>query len=199
MAVQNLYASSFSSNTGLLTPNNALGSGSSDFTTNVDAQNFEAVAEFASPSEPMATGSSHLFIVNARKEAGTGTPTLTVRVESANGTILEQITHSITSTTGANYQLPVAASKINAASGGTAGIRVRLIGTSSGGGPSVRSTPQLNTILWTGDFYTPVTTPDPGFYLYDGLNEQYYQAYIWDGTIEQPVTSIILKPGLPAG
>lgn len=199
MASQSLYASSFSTNTGLLTPNNALGSGSSDFTTNVDTQNFEAVAEFASPNEPMATGAAHLFVVNARKEAGTGTPTLTVQVESANGTILEQITHSITSTTGANYQLTVAASKLNAASGGLAGIRVRLIGTSSGGGPSVRSIPQINTIMWSGEFYTPVATPNQGFYLYDGLNEQFYQAYVWDGSVEQPITSVITKPGLPAG
>jgi hypothetical protein len=162
MAIQSLYATALVSGA-IGTSANALGAPNGTFTT--DADNTSWVARFAmgNPSEAQASGSDHTFTLRVRKEAGTGTPTVTSFAVYSGTTQLYVLTTaiSVTSTTGQDvvYSVPIA----NLAGVDLSTIDVEVAGTTSGGGPSARSTVQLDAITWTGDFTTPVTPPPSTF------------------------------------
>lgn len=159
MAIENLYLESFSTNNGLLTPNNALGSTAGTWTTNVDNSSWDAIGEFPTPANETPNG-THTFTARVRKETGSNDPTFQMVVQDAAGATLgDSGVVTITSTTGQDVTVNVSAAAIAAGSGGVAGVRVSLTGTQTGGGPSARSTPQLDYARWTGDFTAALSAP----------------------------------------
>lgn len=159
MANQVLNLESFSTNNNLLTPNNALGSATGTFTTNVDNAAWDVIGEFPTPTEAQANG-THVFTARVRKDPGTNNPNFQMIVQDGAGNTLgDSGAVAITSETGEDVVVNVAGSALQAGSGGLAGVRVSLIGSQTGGGPSARSVPQLDYVSWSGDFTTPLSSP----------------------------------------
>lgn len=92
--------------------------------------------------------------VRVRKETGTGTPTLTAELWE-NGVFVKTLftNRNITSTTGQDEAATFSASLITNPND----LQIRLIGNSSGGAPSARSTPQIDGITWLAYHITPET------------------------------------------
>lgn len=158
MATEILYLESISTST-LLTPNNAVGSGTGTWTTNADNSSWDAIGEFPTPTGDNANG-THTFTARVRKETGNNNPTFQMVVQDGAGATLgDSGAVTISSTAGVDVSVTVAGSALQAGSGGLAGVRVSLVGTQTGGSPSSRSTPQLDYVRWSGDF--TVATSDP--------------------------------------
>lgn len=163
MTVQTLYASAVSINNGLLSPQNALGSTTSDFTTNTDNASWDATFDMQDPVVDKLPSGDHTFKVRARKDPGTNSPTLTIEILSATGSVIGMQSPTVTSVdpTFQDFTIIVPSSAIRVISGEAAanGLKVRLTGSATGGGPSARSTVQISFISWTGDFISPSAPP----------------------------------------
>lgn len=191
-AVENLYLQSFSTNSGLLTPDNALGNGIGTWTTNADSASWSAIGEFQNPVQTTAVddgGGPHTFQARVRKEAGTGNPTFRMEVlDLANNVIGDSGTVTITSTGNQDIFVSVLPATLNSASGELSDIKVRLTGTTSGGSPSVRSVPQVDFVTWFGKFDT--VSIGASMYVFNSGTELNADIYVWDGSLEIPISSL---------
>lgn len=162
MATETLYMNVLSTNNNLLTPGNAIddpGSSPNTWTTNADNSAWDAIGEFATPTGDQANG-THTFTARVRKDPGSNNPNFQMIVQDAAGSTLgDSGAVSITSTTEQTVTVNVAGSTLQAGSGGLAGVRVSLIGSQTGGGPSARSVPQIDYVQWSGDFTTASSAP----------------------------------------
>lgn len=145
MTTTNLYATSHI--TGSITnPSVALGAPDSVFTEDVDNTSWDS--RFALDDIPAGEtlDGTQTITVRVRKETGTGTPTLTAEVWE-NGSFVATLftSTSITSLIGQDVSGTFSAASIINHND----VEIRLIGTQSGGGPSARSTPQIDAITWT--------------------------------------------------
>lgn len=157
MATETLYATSLVSGA-IGTPANALGAQNGVFTTDADNTSWTARFAMGNPVGTQANG-SHSFAVRVRKETGTNNPTVTNFIVYAGGAQIfaEATVSSITTTVGVTltYVVPAA----NFAGVDLSTVEVEISASASGGGPSARSTVQLDSITWSGDFTTPTTPP----------------------------------------
>ena len=153
MAVETLYAASLSSGS-ISTPANALGAPNDTWTTDADNTSWTAVFTMDAPVNNNLDG-NQTVVVRARKETGSGTPTLDVTITHPTlGTIGTASGVSLTAG-GTGQDVTVNCGTITGVS--SAGVTVSLTGTASGGGPAVRSTPQIDGITWTANTSTAAT------------------------------------------
>lgn len=155
MTTETLYATSLVSGA-IGTPTNALGVQDGVFTTDADNTSWTARFAMGDPIGSQANG-AHMFSLRVRKEAGAGNPTVTAFAVYAGGSQIyaEATITTITTTVGVTVSYTVPAESLAGVNLGT--IEVEVGATATGGNPSTRSTVQLDSITWTGDF----TTPDP--------------------------------------
>lgn len=152
MTVTDLYATSHITGT-VSTPANALGAPDAvGWTTDIDNTSWDSRFAMGNPTPGDVLSGTQTVTVRVRKETGTGTPTLTAEVWENGSFVATLFTNqSVTSLTGENIAGTFSGASITDA----ANVEVRLIGTASGGGPSARSTPQIDGITWTATHIAP--------------------------------------------
>ena len=157
MAAETLYATSLVSGA-IGTPANALGAQNGVFTTDVDNTSWTARFAMGNPVGTQANNTQS-FAVRVRKEAGTGNPTVTNFVVYAGGVQVyaEATVSTITTTVGVTLTYIVPAENLAGVDLST--VEVEISAVNSGGSPSARSTVQLDSITWSGDFTTPAPPP----------------------------------------
>lgn len=162
MTTENLFATAVLDTATLLTPNNCLGAPDGVYTTNVDQSPWSTRLEMGNPVGNQANG-SHTVTLRVRKDAGTGTPTIsTVSLfDSATGLTIgaRSVAASITSTTGQDVVATFTQAEMRALSS-LANANIDIVTTAIGGGGSARTCVQLDAVTWSGDF-TTVAGPPP--------------------------------------
>ena len=158
MAVETRYAASLSSGS-ISTPSAALGAPDQVWTTDVDNVSWTAVFAMAAPAGNTLDG-NQTFVVLARKETGSGTPTLDVTITHPTlGVICTAAAVPLTAG-GTGQNVTVNCGTITGVP--SDGVTVTLTGTATGGGPAVRSTPQIDGITWTANTSTAATNYNGG-------------------------------------
>lgn len=158
MAAETLYASAFVSGT-LSTPGNAVGAQDNVYTTDVDNVSWTALFDMGNPVGNTANG-DHTFTLRVRKETGSGTPVLNaISLYQGGVLVVEHVIDRAVTVTGLQIVSEIFTEAEMRQVTDLSQLQIHLRTTGAGGSGSARTTVQLDSITWTGDFTTG--TPPP--------------------------------------
>jgi hypothetical protein len=157
VTITNLFADSHSTGN-FLNPNNALGDTPTTWAGELNTSTSATSRwNMENPANPLTTGATQTVEVTLRKGSNSGTPTASILLyESTTLKATLVATTSITSTTGQVLSGTFASSLITNPNN----VRIEVVMTAAGGGPSVRNSAQVSHIKWIADHSAP---PPPTF------------------------------------
>lgn len=164
MATETLYVNGLASGS-VSSPANVNGAPDGVFTTDVDNVSWTARFGMGNPVGNQANG-NHLVRLRVRKETGTGTPTITaVRIyDDGVLRVTRTINLGVTSTTGQDVDITLTEEEVRMVTN-LAEFQVELSVTGVGGSGGARTTVQLDSIMWQGDFTTAILATNNFFAL----------------------------------